>query len=367
MVSSVILLILGFGIPFGYFYFSKNPQFGGKIRNEEKDRLEKSKHWKKGKFQNLSKTTMDVNLKSIPGLIKENIKGRKRRDPGSNIRVLDFLPDRFEADDVPKFIWYGHSVLLLQINNRNILIDPMFGPDASPIGPIRTKRFSKDSLALIDKLPRIDMVLFTHDHYDHLDFKSIRKLKTKVNRYLVPLGVSRHLEHWGINGDLITEFDWWQSILEEGIKFTFTPSRHFSGRGPLDRAKSLWGGWVIANDQHNIYWSGDGGYDQHFKEVGEKLGPFDWGFMECGQYNHRWHQIHMYPEEAVRAAQDAQVKCAIPVHWAGFSLALHHWKEPVDRFVKDATDKKQNFATPEPGEVISMDMVRTGSWWNSYE
>lgn len=367
MVSSVILLILGFGLPFGYFYFSKNPQFGGKLDKGELRRLEKSNHWKRGKFQNISKTTMDVNLKTLPGLLKENVKGRSSREPQVELKVHKFLSDRFQSDGEPKFVWYGHSVLLLQLSNRNLLIDPMFGPDASPIGPVRTRRFSKNSLKLIDDLPKIDMVLLTHDHYDHLDFKSIRKLKTKVNRFLVPLGVGRHLEHWGIKKEVITEFDWWQSLTEENINFTFTPSRHFSGRGPFDRAKSLWGGWVISDDKHNIYWSGDGGYDNHFKEVGDKLGPFDWGFMECGQYNYRWHQIHMYPEEAVQAAIDAKVNYAIPVHWGAFSLALHHWKDPIDRFVKESALKEQNIITPELGEIIGMHSFNSNPWWNSYQ
>ncbi len=366
MITSIVLLVLGFGIPFGYFYFTKNPQFGGKLSNEDKMRLQKSKQWKKGIFQNQSRTTMDMSLTSLPGLIRENIKGRKTRNPKDQIPIKSFDSNKFNQNGIPKFIWYGHSTLLVQVNNKNILIDPMFGADASPVGPIRTKRFSGDSLNVIKNLPLIDAVLMTHDHYDHLDFGSIRDLKQKVERFLVPLGVGRHLEHWGIDKKMITEFDWWQEMQLFDLDFIFTPSRHFSGRGVFDRAKSLWGGWVIKSEKHSIYWSGDGGYDEHFKIIGEKFGPFDWGFMECGQYNERWHQIHMYPEEAVCAALDAKVAKAIPVHWGAFSLALHHWKDPISRFVREAEQRQQAYLAPRLGAIVTMSMDKTDSWWDSY-
>lgn len=367
MITSVILLILGFGFPFGYYYIKKNPQFGGKLTNEEKLRLQNSQQWKKGVFQNQSKTTMDMSLSSLPKLIRESIQGRKTRNPKGEIPLIPFDSEAFKPDGSPKFIWYGHSTLLIQINDKNLLIDPMFGSDASPVGPIRTKRFSKDSLQVIKNLPHIDAILMTHDHYDHLDFESIRELRQKVDCFLVPLGVGRHLEHWGIGKSRITEFDWWKEIKLFELQFIFTPSRHFSGRGVFDRAKSLWGGWVIKSSKHSIYWSGDGGYDEHFKLVGEKFGPFDWGFMECGQYNERWHQIHMYPEEAVTAAIDAKVQKAIPVHWGAFSLALHHWKEPIQRFKAAAEKKQQACLSPMLGAVIDINVDETESWWESLE
>jgi len=366
MITSVLLLILGFGLPYGYYYFTKNPQFGGKLTKEERTVLQKSKQWKKGIFQNQSKTSMEMSLTTLPGLIKESVKGRKRRNPKEEIPITRFESSAFAKDGVPKFIWYGHSVLLLQIKDKNLLIDPMFGPDASPVGPIRTKRFSKDSLNLIKELPLIDAVLLTHDHYDHLDFKSIRLLKELASRFLVPLGVGRHLEHWGVDKSKITEFDWWQDNMLFDLHFILTPSRHFSGRGALDRAKSLWGGWVIKSSQHSIYLSGDGGYDQYFKLIGERFGPFDWGFIECGQYNERWSQIHLYPEEAVQAAIDAKVKKAIPVHWGAFSLALHHWKDPILRFVSEAQLKQQGYLSPKPGIIVKMGMTASESWWESY-
>ncbi len=190
------------------------------------------------------------------------------------------------------------------------------------------------------------------------------KLKNKAKKYLVALGVKKHLVSWGINENDITEFDWWQNKVVEDISITYTPTRHFSGRGLTDKAKSLWGGWALKTKTEHILFSGDGGYGNHFKEIGKKLGPFDFAFMECGQYNANWHQIHMYPEESVQAAIDLGAKKIMPVHWAGFSLAQHHWTEPVERFVAECQQKNVDFITPEIGQMISLsDTKDTASWW----
>lgn len=339
-------------------------QFGGKVRPEDSQKFKKSPQWDGKTFVNQSETVMDINLKSLPGMLKEQFTDRDIRSPKTPLVAQPFDKEAFSAHpNTPKFIWYGHSVLLLQLNGKNILIDPMLGDDAAPIAPFDSKRFTENTLDIIDTLPHIDVILMTHDHYDHLDFDSFKKLKDKVGTYFVALGVSRHLEKWGIPKEQITEFDWWDEIEFEGIQLTFTPSRHFSGRGPFDRAKSLWGGWIFKTNDHNIYWSGDGGYDAHFKEIGEKYGPFDWAFMECGQYNERWHAIHMYPEECVQAALDVGAKMSMAVHWGGFALAMHRWEDPIERFVAEAKNKELSVATPEIGQVIEMGSEPEDNFW----
>ena len=363
MITSVVLLIIAAALPAGIAYARKNPQFGGSVTAEEKKRFENSMQWRGDIFENSSTTTMDMNLKTVPGLLKEFINGRKSRMPKTSIDFHEFDRERFEKGSKPRFIWFGHSVALLRIDSINILIDPMFGPDASPIGPMRTKRFSDNTLDIIDSLPEIDLVLLTHDHYDHLDYQSILKLKNKVKCFYVALGTARHLIKWGISKDRIQEFDWWQKTVFQELEIVFTPSRHFSGRGAFDRAKSLWGGWVVKSKEFSVYWSGDGGYDSHFKEIGMKYGPFDLGFMECGQYNERWQQIHMLPEEAVQASMDASVNKAIPVHWGAFSLALHDWKDPIQRFEKQAQLDGQDCLFPELGKVIKYDENHSEPWW----
>lgn len=342
-------------------------QFGGKVTEALLERYAKSSNWKEGKFQNLEETSMSFSIQDLPNLMYKQFFDTKGRMPKISIPIMPFKEDIKSTNSEAQFIWFGHSVVFIRLNGKNLLIDPMLGPNASPIAPFTTKRFSEDSLKVIDDLPEIDLVLLTHDHYDHLDLASIEKLKGKTKQYFVAIGVKRHLTSWGIADQQITEFDWWEQQDFEGIDITFTPTRHFSGRGLTDRAKSLWGGWVFRTTEENIYFSGDGGYGEHFKAVGEKLGPFDIGFMECGQYNKNWHQIHMYPEECVQAAVDAGVKKALAVHWAGFALAQHHWKDPIERFTKKAEEVSMPIITPQIGELFSKTDEGTANWWNHYE
>ncbi|WP_268036862.1 MBL fold metallo-hydrolase [Algoriphagus sp. PAP.12] len=342
-------------------------QFGGKITPQLLEQYEKSPNWNKGKFQNLQETTMDIGLRDYPKLIRQQLKGRAERIPKSPIPILPFQKEEFLAhSEQMKFVWYGHSVMLMRLDGKTILIDPMLGPDSSPIGPIRTSRFSEGSLDLIDDFPEIDLIVMTHDHYDHLDLSSILRLKGKVKKYIVALGVKRHLIRWGIDEKLITELDWWGNQELDGIKVTFTPSRHFSGRGLRDRAQSLWGGWVFQGQKETIWVSGDGGYGPHFKEIGDKFGGFDFGFMECGQYNELWRQIHMFPDESVQAATDAGVNLAMPIHWAGFTLAPHHWTEPVEGFIEKASELQLDYIIPQIGELQSLATPTSSEWWKKY-
>ncbi len=346
-------------------YLKFHPQFGGTMSASDKARYAQSKNWDGKKFVNLTETTMvSFNLVTIFKLLREQFANAKTKAPKALIPVQTFDAIKFNSQrNQPKFIWYGHAVLLLQINGKNLLIDPMFGPDTTPIAPMANKRFSKNTLAVIEELPPIDAVLITHDHYDHIDYASIQQIKGKVDTYFVSLGSARHLIKWGIDTAKITEFDWWDTINFHGIDLTFTPSRHFSGRGLFDRAKVLWGGWVFQTTKHSIYWSGDGGYGEHFKEVGEKFGPFDWAFMECGQYNNAWRQIHLFPDESVQAGIDAHGKICIPYHWGGFALAMHPWKEPIEQFVVAAEEVQLPICTPKIGEIVVLGEEPNEHWW----
>lgn len=343
-------------------------QFGAKPSKENIEQYAKSVAWKNNQFENLIETKMDMGPAQMPKLIKENIKNRKITKPQEPLEIATFNPKKWEALQEESFIWYGHSAAMFQLSNKTILVDPMLGPNAAPISPMPVHRFSEDTLDIIDDFPTIDAVFMTHDHYDHLDMKSIERLTSKVKHWYTALGVGRHLQKWGIAETNITELDWWETGDLGDIHFTFTPSRHFSGRGLKDRAKSLWGGWVFESPTSKVYWSGDGGYGPHFKEVGQKLGPFDLMFVECGQYNLLWHAIHLLPEESVQAAIDAKAKVAIPVHWGGFSLALHHWKEPVEVFTQTAQDQDLNYSVPRLGEIYPIKgMLEEKRWWESLQ
>ncbi len=337
-------------------------QFGAKVTDELAARYDRSPNWDGSKFNNLVTTTMDIDLQSLPKLLHEQFCKREGREPEHPLEVAALNWEDFTAkSEQAKFIWYGHSALLLNIAGKIIFIDPMMGSNASPIAPWKTVRFTGSLLHVLEQIPHIDIVLMSHDH---LDLDSINIIRSKTGRWITALGVGRHLEKWGVASDSINELDWWQDISFDGFQFTFTPTRHFSGRGARDRAKSLWGGWAIKTPTDQIYFSGDSGYGEHFKEVGQKLGPFDIGFMECGQYNEHWKQIHMTPEESVQAAIDAGVQKALPVHWAGFALAMHTWTDPVIRFTKAAQKAGLSVVIPEIGCVFHSGQNLEKIWWD---
>jgi len=344
-------------------------QFGGKLTKALEQQYKQSENWNNGCFQNLENTALSGNLLDFPRIIYKQLSNKNDRKPKQPLPVIPFDKVEFLAPSKKsKFIWYGHSVVLMRLENKTLLIDPMLGPDTTPIAPISTKRFSENTLNLVDQFPEIDLMMLTHDHYDHLDYASIQKLKHKTKRYFVSIGVKRHLVCWGVAPDLITEFDWWGTESFENIDITFTPTRHFSGRGLTDRSKTLWGGWAFKTLNENIWFSGDGGYGKHFEEVGKRLGPFDFGFMECGQYNLDWHSVHLFPGEAIQAALDAGVKKVMPVHWAGFALSYQHtWKEPPTVFTNAAVEKQIDYVLPPLGKMFNIASVMQDKWWTTFE
>ncbi len=343
-------------------------QFGGKVTKALIAQYEKSPNWRDGSFQNMEETSLTTSLLKMPGIIYKQLTNKTDRAPKRSLPIVPFDKTAFLAPaEKARMIWYGHSVVLMRMNNQTILIDPMLGPDTTPIAPISTKRFSENTLSLIDEFPEIDLLILTHDHYDHLDYASMQKLKPKTKKYFVAMGVKRHLMSWGVDPGLITEFDWWDNQNFANINITYTPTRHFSGRGLTDRLKSLWGGWVFKTTAENIWFSGDGGYGAHFKEVGKRLGPFDFAFMECGQYNDDWRPIHLFPDESVQAAIDGGAKKAMPVHWAGFALSYQHtWKEPVEAFVKAAIEYQLDYTTPALGQPFDAASTMREEWWIHY-
>lgn len=340
-------------------------QFGGKVTPELIRQYEQSENWYDGSFQNLEPTSLSASLRDFPRIIYKQLSNRQAQYPERPLEVLSFDLEKFQSNpDQNKFIWYGHSAILMNLHGKTVMIDPMLGPDTTPIAPMPTKRFSENTIELITDFPTIDLVLITHDHYDHLDFDSIKQLISKTKQYFVAMGVKRHLVNWGVDPDLVTELDWWDSRELDDLKITFTPTRHFSGRGITDRQKTLWGGWVLDTPTDNIWFSGDGGYGQHFKEVGKRLGPFDFAMMECGQYNEDWRPIHLFPDESVQAALDAGVKKAMPVHWGGFALSYQHtWSQPPEDFVAAAKAKGLDFFLPKIGEIFEVGEARREMWW----
>jgi len=343
-------------------------QFGGTPTQDLKSRYAQSDRWIKGKFRNIERTDLSMDIFKLPSIIYKQFVINRKRTPETPLPVLLFDKERFlETSDQTKMIWYGHSAIMMRVMDKTILIDPMLGSDTTPIAPVANPRFSKDTLPLIDDFPSIDLVCITHDHYDHLDYDSIRKLIPKTNQYFVALGVKRHLTAWGVHPDKVTEFEWYDSHTCGSVQITFTPTRHFSGRGLRDRMMTLWGGWLIQSPQEKIWFSGDGGYGKHFSEIGQRLGPFDFAFMECGQYNDDWRPVHLFPDESIQAALDAAAQKVMPVHWGGFDLSYqHNWHQPPEEFVKHALTANLDFALPRIGEIFTVDSILEEEWWKGF-
>ncbi|WP_369700009.1 MBL fold metallo-hydrolase [Bacillus sp. AFS041924] len=319
-------------------------------------------NYEKGKFINQVPTSMNMDLKTNISMIRDFVKKSPNRKPKNVIPMEKII---YSKNKDTKITWFGHSALLIEIEGKTILIDPMFGNAPTPFPQFGGKRYSGGLPIEISELPKIDAVILSHDHYDHLDYGTIKKIKQKVDRFIVPLGVGSHLVSWGVPKETISEHNWWDEFMFEHLTLACTPARHFSGRSLTDRNSTLWCSWVIIGENNKIYFSGDSGYAPHFKEIGEKYGPFDLALMECGQYDKRWSAIHMLPEETVKAFIDVKGKVLVPIHFGAFTLAFHDWNDPIERAVKVAKENGVKYSTPKIGEAINLS---TGEypksiWW----
>ncbi|TNE72718.1 MBL fold metallo-hydrolase [bacterium] len=364
----VIASTIGIIILIAIIFLNTSPEFGG-IHLEDRVRIyQESGRYKDGKFINEVKTDMNMPIGTALGVLAEFLKSDPSRAPFEvPVRKMDskilINPDTSET----RITWLGHSAFIIQAKGKTILLDPMFGDVPAPHPWLGKKRYYHEMPIQIEDLPEVDLVLYSHDHYDHLDYGSVKKLKDKVKHWVVPLGLGAHLKAWGVKQSRIYELNWWDDIELEGFMLTSTPARHFSGRGIFDRYSTLWTSWVIDSGSKKIYFSGDSGYGEHFKEIGNTLGPFDFALMECGQYDARWEQIHMLPEQTVQAAIDLKTKNFMPIHWGAFTLALHPWNEPPERAEKHSLVTHQAIVIPEIGETLVVenlgDSSRVSDWW----
>ena len=287
---------------------------------------------------------------------------RKHPAPAKEVPVRQISQQELDASDDVLYR-LGHSTILMKIDGEYVLTDPVFSDRASPVQWMGPKRFHQPPLS-IAQLPKIKAVIISHDHYDHLDKAAIQELDSKVEHFVTPLKVGDYLKDWGIAEEKITQLDWWQDIEIGTIKLTATPAQHFSGRGLFDRDHTLWASWVVTGSQHNIFFSGDGGYFKGFKEIGDKLGPFDITLIETGAYNKLWSEIHMLPEQSVQAHKDLRGKHMLPIHNGTFDLALHDWFEPLEVSFNLGVEQQVSVLTPEFGEQIQLQQpATTAAWW----
>jgi L-ascorbate metabolism protein UlaG (beta-lactamase superfamily) len=336
--------------------FGKNPA------GERLKRIEQSINYKGASFQNLLPTEVTLKGVSIFKMLKDFASKPKTVIPSKAVPTVKTDLKNINTEN-PAIIWFGHSSYLIISKEITILVDPVLDSHASPV-EIFGKPFPGTSVYSVEDLPKVDIVLLTHDHYDHLDYKTIKKLIGKTTGFYTSLGVGAHLECWGVKPESITEFDWWEKkTIKNGIEIVAVPSRHFSGRG-IQRGKTLWSAFVLKLNQYRLFIGGDSGYDGTFKTIGEEYGPFDLAILETGQYGEDWPYIHMKPEESVQAGLDLKAKVVLPVHWAKFSLAFHEWNDPIVRVKKEAALKHLRITTPQIGEpvVLNQSFPET-EWW----
>ncbi|MEZ4739618.1 MAG: MBL fold metallo-hydrolase [Flavobacteriales bacterium] len=360
-----LLLVGGLAL---FLYFALAPRIGSDPSGDRLQRIKALPNFDKGKLHNAVATNMDMPMSTMAGVMWEFAKGGEGREPKQTLPTVPF--DRAAWDAVPSTsfatCWFGHSSLLIKIGGITFLVDPVFGERASTFSFAGPKRFDYEQHMSVAMLPLVDVVLLSHDHYDHLDHETIVQLKDKP--FIAPMGVGAHLEQWGIPAAAITEKVWWESVEHNGVRLTLVPSRHFSGRGMTNRFSTLWGAWAMEANGKKIYFGADSGYSPTFKDVGERFGPFDLALLECGAYDRRWADIHMMPEETAQAALDLKTRVLMPIHWGKFSLALHPWKEPIERLTKKAGALGVPLLTPRIGRiVVDADPSSSERWWAGLE
>ena len=335
------------------------PAFGGIPSKKDGETYHRrNPHFDKKQFQYPNKWIINSGLKDVRVSAKQTV-------PKSVLPV--WQPD-FRNTGGLRITWIGHSSVLLQNDGINVLIDPIFSERCFPLQWIGPRRFSHPSVQPQD-LPDIHILLLTHDHHDHLDPQTIRALDSKVQHYVVSLGLEKHLLRWGIDPKKIHRMAWWEKITLNDLEIICAPTRHFSGRRFIDQNRTQWCSFVLRLGGKQVFVSGDGGFGGHFAEIRKRCGNMDFALMECGQYNRRWHFGHLYPEESVKAAEILGVKCAMPVHWGAFVLSDHAWDDSPERFVRAAENCGIQVVTPHLCETISANILEKHQvrWWQEHK
>ena len=346
--------------------FLKSPRFGKLPSGERLERIKKSPNYKNGAFQNLSPTPIMAEDVKFLNVVKEFIFTKNKKPVGILPSVKTDLYNLNPNENI--LIWFGHSSFFMQIEGKKILFDPIFSGASSPVS-FTTKAFKGSNAFTTDEIPEIDYLFISHDHWDHLDYDTLYKLRSKIKKVICGLGTGEHLEHWDYSSEIIYELDWNEKLIfDNNFVVHSVPSRHFSGR-TLRRNKTLWTSFVLETPSLKIFMGSDGGYDTHFAEIGKNFGEFDLAILENGQYNKSWKYIHMMPEQVLMAAKDLNAKQILPVHSCKFALANHRWYEPLQTITKLNKETKLNISTPLIGEQLNLNNSKTefSRWWENLE
>lgn len=353
----------------------RSEAFGADSAGERLERIHNSPNFADGVFKNPEGTARIRPSGSMLEMSKVYFRkeARARRAPAGRVPVhRDTLADlAVPPASGLRLTWMGHSSVLAEIDGRRVLFDPVWGERCSPFSFAGPKRLHPVPVSLAALGP-VDVVVISHDHYDHLDLPTIKGLASTNTIFAVPLGVGAHLEHWGVPAARLRELDWNETAEVAGISFTATPARHFCGRGLRNQQHTLWASWAVAGPEHRVYHSGDTGYFSGFRDIGAAHGPFDATMIQIGAYSEYWPDIHMTPAEGLRAHVDLQQGepsgVMLPIHWGTFNLAPHPWAEPGEGTIAAAAEAGVRIALPRPGESYEptlTDSIPGAAWWRS--
>jgi L-ascorbate metabolism protein UlaG (beta-lactamase superfamily) len=361
IIVKVILLV------FFATLFKSAPSFGVSSSGEHLEKIEANKNYKDGAFFNdVPQSEESIGLWNY---ISNTFWYDEIRIPPAPLPLVKPQTNDFSAPPAKglRIIWLGHSSVLIEQDGFRYMIDPVFSDYASPVQFAGPLRFHEPPIALKD-LPKIDAVLISHDHYDHLDMKTIRHLSVKGTQFYVPMGIGALLEKWDVPNEQINEMQWGETKVFGNTQIICTPSRHYSGRGLFDYKEQLWSSWTVIGIENKVYYSGDTGFSGHFETTANQYGPFDLTIIKVGAYGpgQSWIDIHMSVEDAVKAHQKLKGKVMLPVHWGTFNMGFHDWDEPIKRTVKAASDAGITLVTPKLGETVDIKNPYTNiPWWES--
>lgn len=357
------IMVLGVA---GVFAYLQLPVFGELPRGERLERMTLSPNYVGGTFLNLVDTPRKTTDQSEWSMWMGTLFG-KEGQPRPPIPVPAVKTDLKALDPAKDLVvWLGHSSFFVQVGGQRILIDPVFSINAAPI-PWTNEAFDGTSIYTAEDMPEIDALLISHDHYDHLDYPSVKALEDKLGLVIVGLGVGAHFDRWGFDMSRVHESEWNDVIaLTPEVQVHVTPARHYSGR-TLARDQSLWVGFALASQEHRLFFSGDSGYGPHFAQIGDRLGPFDWVALDAGQYDPRWANVHMNPEQAAKAAEELRTDVLMQAHVGRFSIAPHDWDDPFKRMISATRERPYALWTPGIGQPVYLDGRAQSftAWWKS--
>lgn len=346
----------------GYAFVSSTP-FGHLPSGADLAAVERSPHYADGAFRNSLPTSVETGGGKLNTLWKWLTADKRHAEPPKPLPyVKTDLHALSPAEDL--VVWLGHSSFYLHLGGRRILIDPVLSDHASPL-PFVTRAFAGSMVYAPADFPDIDLILLSHDHWDHMDYPTLTALRPRTAALVCPLGCGSHLRYWGFEPSRVREGDWGDSFSLGGIRVHVTESRHFSGRS-LTRNKTLWGGFALEGPARRIYYSGDGGYGPHFADIGRRFGSFDLALLECGQYDENWRSIHMHPSETAQACDDLHAAVLLPAHAGKFCISRHAWNDPYRQISAESRGRAWKLATPKPGSPLMLNGMKNVSfepWW----